>query len=49
MRIIDYSAIEFDIRDWANGFFISFRIPYSPDNYLNVIEIPGSANIKLIR
>lgn len=43
-----YKSIEFQIRDWENGFFVTFRIPYSIKNYEAVIRLPGSAEIKLL-
>lgn len=42
-------TIEFDVRDWKTGFFVSFRIPYTDENYATVVALPGSANIKLIK
>ena len=42
-------AIEFDVRDWDNGFWVSFRIPFTQENYERIIGIAGSAQIKLIK
>lgn len=44
-----FTVIEFEIRDWENGFFVRFRIPYSPHNYDAVLALRDSALIKLIR
>jgi len=42
-------AIKFDVRDWENGFWVSFRIPFTWDNWDAVIALPGSANIEVIK
>jgi hypothetical protein len=42
-------AIEFEVRDWTNGFYLKFEIPFTNDNYAAVVAMPGSANIKLLR
>jgi len=49
MPIMNYTAIEFDLRDWENGFFLTFRIPFSLENYSAVVALPDSASIKLIK
>lgn len=49
MRVPRYDVISFEVRDWPNGFFVEFAIPYTEENYANVVAIPGSANIRLIR
>jgi hypothetical protein len=42
-------SINFEYRDYDNGFFVVFDIPYSEENYEAVCLMPNSANIKLIR
>lgn len=40
--------IKFDFRDWENGFFVTFQIPFSLDNYNAIVAMPTSSNITLI-
>jgi len=47
--VFNFTIIEFDLRDWENGFFVSFKIPFSRDNYEAVVGLRNSANIKLIK
>jgi hypothetical protein len=47
--VFPFKYIEFDMRDWSNGFFITFRIPFTEYDYVAVVDLPGSANIRLIK
>lgn len=48
-RKLTYTTIQFDLRDWENGYFITVRIPYSQRNLDGVLLLRNSACITLIK
>jgi hypothetical protein len=44
-----FGTIEFEMRDWENGFYVTFRIPFSAKNMEVVLTFRNSANIRIIQ
>lgn len=42
-------AIQFDYRSWDEGFFVTFKVPFTEEAYEAVLQMRNSANITLIK